>query len=177
MFFIPVGIFPIGVCVFKLLLPLAVFTTLISGCSFTPEYVEPIKPDPLQLKIYESVKAIQAKSVQLHAIESARHFELNGNNPQEHDLSLIPGLENIVSLGAPWHGPLDKFLIQLSAAAGMNAPRFLTVKPSGGVIVSVDTEYRRVIDMLSDASTQAASKASISIKMKERLFEVKYIGL
>ncbi len=151
--------------------------TALSGCSTTGTSAVPQKPDPIELKILEAAKDIQKKTNQIYAVEAARQFEISGANDNSFDLSLLPGLQQVVSLGSPWDGPLDKFLIKLSAAAALNAPRFLDIKPSGGVVVSVDTDYRRVIDMLEDATTQAGSKVKVTIKVKERLLEVQYLGL
>ena len=151
--------------------------SVLGGCSTTTINANPEKPDPIELKILDAARSIQKKTNQIYAVEAARQFEINGNTPDEFDLSLLPGLQQVVSLGSPWDGPLDKLLIKLSAAAGLNPPRFLDIKPSGGVAVSVDTNYRRVFDMLEDATTQAGSKVKITIKVKERLIEVKYLGL
>ena len=150
---------------------------VLTGCSSTATNINPETPDPIELKILDAARTIQKKTNQIYAVEAARHYELTGKGVENFDLSLLPGLEQVMSLGVDWNGPLDKFIVKLSAAAGLNPPRFLHLKPSGGVVVSVDTDYRRLVDMLQDASSQAGSKAKITIKVKERLLEVKYLGL
>lgn len=147
------------------------------GCANSPdETLQPQDVDPLLQRIHESVKVIQSRSRDLHAIESARYRELTGKNLEEHDLSLAPGLLKVVSLGANWNGPLDKLITQLSVMANLNPPRFLRIQPAGGILVSVDTDYRRISDMMADVSAQAGTRAKITLKMRERLFEVEYLS-
>jgi len=148
-------------------------TLLVSACSTTP--LELNSPDPASVRLAQVAESIQKHDNDLADIEMARYIETNGRSPRAIDVSNWPALEKVVSLGAAWHGPIDKLVDKLSVLAGLNAPRYLGVKRSGDVIVNVNTDYRRIIDMLHDAGTQAGSRAKVTLKMKERLVEVEYI--
>lgn len=146
---------------------------LVSACSTTP--LELNSPDPASVRLAQVAESIQKHDNDLADIEMARYIETNGSGPRAIDVSNLPALEKVVSLGAAWHGPIDQLVNKLSVLAGLNAARYLGVKPSGDVIVNVNTDYRRIIDMLHDAGTQAGSRAKVTLKMKERLVEVEYI--
>lgn len=146
---------------------------LVSACSTTP--LELNSPDPASVRLAQVAESIQKHDNDLADIEMARYIETNGSGPRAIDVSNLPALEKVVSLGAAWHGPIDQLVNKLSVLAGLNVPRYLGVKPSGDVIVNVHTDYRRIIDMLHDAGTQAGSRAKVTLKMKERLVEVEYI--
>lgn len=143
------------------------------GCSTVSLDVN--EPDPASVRLAQVAESIQGHSNDLAAIEMARYVEENGSAPRSVDISRLPSLENVVSLGAAWHGPIDKLIDKLSLLGGLNPPRYLGVKPSGDVIVNVDTDYRRIFDMLLDAGTQSGSRANVTLKIKERLIEVEYI--
>ncbi|MFA0809383.1 DotD/TraH family lipoprotein [Microbulbifer epialgicus] len=147
--------------------------SVISACSSTPLDIN--EPDPASIRLAQVAESIQKHDNDLADIEMARYLETHGAGPEEIDVSKIPSLERIESLGAAWHGPIDKLVIKLSVLAGLNPPRFLSVKPSSDVIVNVNTDYRRIIDMLHDAGTQAGSRANVTLKVKERLIEVEYL--
>ena len=146
---------------------------LVSACSTTP--LELNSPDPASVRLAQVAESIQKHDNDLADIEMARYIEANGSGPRAIDVSGLPALEKVVSLGAAWHGPIDQLVNKLSVLAGLNVPRYLGVKPLGDVIVNVNTDYRRIIDMLHDAGTQAGSRAKVTLKMKERLVEVEYI--
>jgi len=148
-------------------------SVLISACSTIPLDVH--EPDPASVRLAQVAESIQKHDNDLADIEMARYIEANGSGPKVIDVSGLPSLEKVVSLGAAWHGPIDQLINKLSVLAGLNATRYLGVKPSGDVIVNVGTDYRRIIDMLHDAGTQAGSRAKVTLKMKERLVEVEYI--
>lgn len=133
------------------------------------------EPDPAAVRLAQVAESIQQHSNDLSDIETARYIEANGKSPEALDTTLLPTMEQVVSLGAAWHGPLDTLVDKLSTLAGFNAPRYLGVKPAGEVIVNVDTDYRRIIDMLHDAGTQAGSRAKVTVKVKEKLIEVEYV--
>lgn len=147
--------------------------TLIAGCSTTPLDIN--QPDPASVRLAQVAESIQKHDNDLADIEMARYVETHGAGPRAIDVSQMPTLEKVVSLGAAWHGPIDQLVNKLSVLAGLNSPRFLGVKPSSDVIVNIDTDYRRIIDMLHDAGTQAGSRAKVTLKMKERLVEVEYL--
>lgn len=157
----------------KRLIIIAAGISLISACSTTPFDIN--EPDPAAMRIAQVAESIQKHSNDLADIEAARYVEANGHGIQYIDVSQIPSLSKVVSLGSAWQGPIDKLIDKLSVIAKLNSPRYMGVKPSGDVIVNVDTDYRPVIDMLHDAGTQAGSRAKVTLKMKERLIEVEYI--
>ena len=146
---------------------------LISACSSTPLDIN--QPDPAVVRLAQVAESIQQHDNDLADIEMTRYLEANGSGPGVIDVSYLPALDKVVSLGAAWHGPIDQLVNKLSVLAGLNEPRYLGVKPTGDVVVNVNTDYRRIIDMLHDAGTQAGSRAKVTLKMKERLVEIEYI--
>lgn len=145
---------------------------LLSACSTTS--LDMNDPDPASVRLAQVAESIQEHDNDLADIETARYIENNDGGPKGFDVSSFPTLEKVVSLGAAWHGPIDQLVTKLSVLAGLNTPRYLGVKPSGDVIVNVNTDYRRIVDMLHDAGTQAGSRAKVTLKLKERLVEVEY---
>jgi len=145
----------------------------ISGCNTVPLDIN--QPDPAAVRLAQVAESIQKHDNDLADIEAAKYVEINGRGIQPIDTSFTPTVEKVVSLGTAWHGPLDPLIDKLSVLAGLKSPRYLGVKPSSGVIVNVNTDYRRIIDMLHDAGTQAGSRAHVTLKVKERLIEVEYI--
>lgn len=157
----------------KMLILIAGGSIGLSACSSSPLRVN--EPDPAAMRLAQVAESIQAHDNDLADIEMARYVRDNGKGPDAIDVSMVPSLEKVVSLGAAWHGPIDKLVDKLSVLAGLNPPRYLGVKPSGDVIVNVNTDYRPIIDMLHDAGTQAGSRANLTLKAKERLIEVEYV--
>lgn len=146
---------------------------VLGGCSSTPLQVN--EPDPAVVRLAQVAESIQKHDRDLNDIEAARYVEVHGKSIDKVDLKYFPSLQKVESLGSAWNGPVDKLIIKLSVLGGLNPPRFVNIKPAGDVIVSVNTDYRRIIDMISDAGAQAGSRANISLKAKERLIEVEYI--
>ena len=157
----------------KRLLLIVGSTAGLAACGTNPLKVN--EPDPAAMRLAQVAESIQEHDNDLADIEMARYVRDHGTGPQALDVSMVPSLEKVVSLGVAWHGPIDKLIDKLSVLAGLNSPRYLGVKPSGDVIVNVNTDYRRIIDMLHDAGTQAGSRANVTLKAKERLIEVEYI--
>lgn len=145
----------------------------LSGCSSTPLPVN--EPDPAVVRLAQVAESIQKHNRDLNDIEAARYLEVHGKSIYKVDLKHFPSLQRVESLGAAWHGPLDKLIDKLSVLGGLNPPRYVNIKPAGDVIVNVRTDYRRILDMLSDAGVQAGSRANVTLKAKERLIEVEYI--
>jgi len=133
------------------------------------------EPDPASVRLAQVAESIQMHDNDLNDIEMARYVEVNGKGPIPIDTTYLPSVNKVVSLGAAWHGPLDKLVDKLSVLAGLNKPRYLGVKPSSDVIVNVNTDYRPIIDMLRDAGTQAGSRALVGLKVKDKLIEIEYI--
>lgn len=156
----------------------SIFVALLSavvlgGCASNPSF-DKNNPDPAMLRLAQVAEDIQRSSNQLAALEAAKYRETEGGSPQPIDVELLSGLEKVVSLGASWNGPIDKLLDKLSYLAGLNPPRYLNVKPAGDVIVNVDTDYRRIIDILQDVGAQAGQRAVITLKARERVLIVEY---
>lgn len=150
---------------------------LLSGCvSHKTVELEAVSSDPILTKLKEASEVVRDKAVQLQAVENARYKRLTGEEIQTSDISILPSLNEIINLGDNWDGPLDSLLIEVSAIANLNKPRFLRVKPAGGVIVSVDTDFRTAAQIVSQAQASAGSRARITLKVKERLFEVEYLA-
>ena len=158
----------------KKILCLCIGVILVAGCSSTKKTLYVKDTDPAILKLVEVADSIAAYDRKLSAVEAAKYYKATGKTIGNHDISMIPGLNQVESLGATWNGPLDKLLIELSVLANLNAPRFINRKPPGGIMVSLKTDYRRIIDMILDAESQTA-QANISLKMRERLLEIEYI--
>lgn len=131
-------------------------------------------PDPAAVRLAQVAESIQKHDNDLNDIEMTRYVEQYGERPVLIDTSSNPALNRVVSLGGAWHGPLDRIIMKLSELGGLDEPRFIGVKPSGDVLVNVNTNYRRIIDMLHDAGSQAGSRAKVTLKMKEKLIEVEY---
>ncbi len=146
---------------------------LFSGCASNAAF-DKSSSDPAMLRLAQVAEDIQRSSNELAAIEAAKYRATSGVRLQEIDVELLPNLEKVVSLGASWNGPMDKLLNKLSHLAGLNAPRYLNVKPSGDVIVNVNTDYRRIIDILEDVGSQSGQRAVITLKARERVLIVEY---
>lgn len=144
----------------------------LGGCASNRAF-DKNTPDPAMLRVAQVAEDIQRSSNELSAMESAKLRASNGA-AQDIDVDHLPGLEKVVSLGSSWSGPADKLLDKLSFLAGLKPPRYLNVKPAGDVIVNVDTDYRRIIDIMQDVGSQAGHRAVITLKARERLLIVEY---
>jgi len=153
------------------------FAIALHGCAtVSPGSVQELavpQQDPAYLHLTQSAGAIQDAANRLADVEQARYRDSTGGEAYRVDKDLIPDLEKHVSLGAAWHGPVDKLVDRLAAQVGYSAHE-IGVKPSGGVIVNIDTDYRSVLDILHDAGTQAGSRAKITVKAKSKVLEVEY---
>lgn len=150
------------------------FTTAlsISGCSSVGIF-DKNHPDPSMIRLAQVAEDMQRTANELSAMESAK-LRASNQRAETIDIDLLPGLEKVVSLGSSWSGPADKLIDKLSLLAGLKAPRYLNVKPAGDVIVNVNTDYRRIIDILQDVGAQAGHRAYITLKARERVLIVEY---
>lgn len=146
---------------------------VLGGCASNPSF-DKNNPDPAMLRLAQVAEDIQRSSNQLAALEAAKYRATERGKPQSIDVELLPGLEEVVSLGASWNGPINKLLDKLSYLGGLNPPRYLNVKPAGDVIVNVDTDYRRIIDILQDVGAQTGQRAVLTLKARERVLIVEY---
>lgn len=143
------------------------------GCSTTP--VDINDPDPALMRLAQVAEDIQRHDNDLADIEMARFIKEFGAPPKVNNADRIPSLQKVVSLGEKWHGPLDKLIVKISTIAGLEKPLFTGVKPSGDVIVNVNTDYRPLIDMLQDAGVQAGSRAKVVVLAKDKKIVTTYV--
>lgn len=157
----------------KSLISVLVVTLCLSGCASKRTF-DKETPDPAVLRMIQVAEGIQAGTNELAEVETAKFRASRKGKYKTRDISLLPGLEKSVSLGASWNGPIDKLLDKLSSLAGLKPPRYLNVKPAGNVIVNVNTDYRPIIDILEDIGAQTGHRAIIQLKARERLLLVEY---
>lgn len=148
-------------------------SALLAGCASTT-HMNTYEADAAITRLTEVAETIQDHHNDLSDIEAARYIEDFGRQPEDFDVSYIPGLQKLVSLGAPWHGPIEPLVTKLSKIAGLEKPLEIGVKPTGDVLIHVGTDYRRVIDILHDAGTQAGSRADVTVKVKDRRIQIEY---
>ncbi len=147
----------------------------LGGCQ-TTQLKQHQHSDPAEMLIAQAAQSIKNLNRELVDIEAANYVHTTGKKLPVIDMSYMPGLNQRVSLGAQWAGPLDKLIIRLSAMARLNKPRFIGVKPAGDVIISMGTERRPMIEFFQDAGTQAGSRAHVTLKMNERYVLVEYVS-
>jgi len=162
---------------FPALKKLSLITAVIfvSACGTTPKKAVPKPTAPAIQYLINVAESIREHDQDLAAIESARYLEAKKNKIPFINTNYLPSLNEVVSLGHTYVGPLDKLIVKLSAMAGLNPPRFIGVKPAQNIIVSINTDYRPIIDMLVNAGTEAGSRAHVTLKVRERLLEVEYV--
>lgn len=146
----------------------------IFGCSTTPKNLVVSESDPAITQLLQVVKEISEFERKLYEIESARLLETNQGKIQEFDMYFLPSLNDYHSLGDDWSGPMEPMIELVSEMAGLNPPRFLNVKPANPIIITLNTDRRKLIDILADAGNQARSRARVTLKIKERLVQIEY---
>lgn len=159
----------------SLILIFYVFT--LSGCLSTAKLQTPQQPDPVIVKLERLAEVMVQHSNRVAELQEANYKLVNGATLKEHQLHLLPYLTKTVSLGADYTGPLKPFLERLSLQAGLNRPRYLKLAPPGDIIVSANTDYRTVLDILRDVGAQTGSRAIITYKASENLLEIEYASL
>ena len=156
------------------LLKVAMFTVLVTGCTSKPDDVVVMQSDPAIMELIAVAKDIAAHEKRLYQMESARYLEAGGNKIGGFDMSFIPSLDQYHQLGDEWSGPIEPLLEKISEIANLRPVRYLNVKPSNPIIVYVNTDSRRLIDVLADAGGQARSRAKVTLKMRENLIQIEY---
>lgn len=152
---------------------LSLAAVILTGCSTTRLDIN--DPDPAVMRLAQVAEDIQRHDNDLVDIEMARYIKRFGAKPKINNADLIPSLQKVVSLGESWSGPIDKLIIKISTIAGLQPPQFNGVKPSGDVIVNVNTDYRPLIDMLQDAGVQAGSRAKVVVLAKDQRIVTTYV--
>ena len=154
------------------------FLLFISACTTTKSNLSVQEPDPALVRIQESVRAIERHSMELAKIQQAKYHKLNGGVISESGVpsNYIPGLNESVSLGPTYEGPLEGILKELSLLAGLSEPRFIGLPPTSGIIVSLSTDYKTVDHMLKDISAKTSSRVQITLKVRDRYLEVQYLS-
>ena len=147
--------------------------SILSGCSSSHE-LRKNEPDAAVVRLAQVAESIQAHSNDLADIEATRYKENRGKEFKKLSTEFVPGLHKVVSLGSSYHGPLDKIVDKLASLAGLE-PLYMNIKPAGDVMVDVDTNYRRIVDMLHDIGTQAGYRAKITVKARSKFIIVEYI--
>ncbi len=142
--------------------------SLLSGCSFN-QPLDINQPDAAAVRLAQVAESIQKHANDLADIEAAKY----GNPIKSVDTTHAPELEKIVSLGDDWRGPADKLINRLAALAGYQT-RYIGQKPAGDVIVNIDTNFRRIVDMLHDTGSQAGKRATIVVKARTKMILVEY---
>lgn len=146
----------------------------LSGCSSTPSNVMLMESDPAIQQLVIVAEDIASYERRLYQIESSRYIDAGKDKIGEFDMYYTPSLAEYYNLGDEWSGPLEPMLEKITELAGLNDIRYLNVKPANPIIIYVDTNNRKLIDILADSGNQARSMAKVTLKLKERLIQVEY---
>lgn len=146
---------------------------MTSACTSPAQYRHN-SPDPIGVRLAQSADII-AKAQNDRADVAAYKLQMKtGKVLPAIDTKFIPEVERVVSLGHDYDGPLDKLIVFLSKEAGLKSPKFIGVKPPGDVMVHVRTDYRRIVDIMHDAATQAHG-TKVVLKAKSKKVVVEYV--
>ncbi len=155
-------------------LPLLCSIAFTSGCSSSsqqnfsvgsPQIVA--SPDSVSMMLAESADRASSALQTLAAVEQARtpatQMSPIGDVPQE--------LRRTITVN--WVGPIEPIAKTLADRAGYG---FLVLgsEPSVPVVVSIDAENSRVIDVLRDAGLQLGKRGDIKVDAKSRMVEIYY---
>ena len=160
----------------KSVLAATVATLSLVGCASAPDAKKELSMnmgDPALARLAASAENIQKHWNDIAAMESANYRKENGSSPVGFNSNFVPGLERLISLGDQWTGPVEPLIREVAGLTDYKI-RILGVKPAADVLVSVDTSYRRAIDILADAGYQSGKRAAIRILAKDRMIEVEY---
>lgn len=156
---------------------------LLAGCSAAaPAKPEPLPDAPLarsqpidhvRARLAAAAENISRHANDVAALATARFQKDFGNGEVGVETRFTPNLETLISLGDSWNGPIEPLVKELAATAQYE---FLSVgtPPAGGIYVTVDTDYRRIIDMLADAGYQAGHRAMVEILARDKKVVLKY---
>ncbi len=158
-----------------LFLPLLCGLALTSGCSNidtsgafsagSPQIVA--SPDSVSIMLAESADRASSALEALAAVEQARTPATSmsplGDVPQE--------LRRTITVN--WVGPIEPIAKTLADRAGYS---FLVLgnEPSIPVVVSVDAENSRVVDVLRDVGLQLGKRGDVKVDAKSRMVEIYY---
>ena len=156
------------------LIMMGFFALVLQGCATTPQMqFRTTDNDPALARLADSARNIQSHWNEYAAIESARQKKSYINNPGDYNVVYTPKLSKMVSLGDNWTGPVEPLVRELAGLSDYTV-RVLGTNPPGDVMVNINTEYRRIIDILADAGYQSGSKATIRVLAKDKVIEVEY---
>lgn len=157
-----------------LILPLFCGLALVSGCSLgtsnsfsagSPQIVA--SPDSVSIMLAESADRASSALETLAAVELARtpttKMSPISDVPQE--------LRRTITVN--WVGPIEPIAKTLADRAGYS---FLVLgnEPSIPVVVSVDAENSRVIDVLRDIGLQLGKRGDVKVDARSRMVEIYY---
>ncbi len=157
-----------------LFLPLLCTLSLATGCSSnaqksfsvgSPQIVA--SPDSVSMMLAESADRASAALQTLAAVEQARtpatQMSPISDVPQE--------LRRTITVN--WVGPIEPIVKTLADRAGYG---FLVLgsEPSIPVVVSIDAENSRVVDLLRDAGLQLGKRGDVKVDAKSRMVEIYY---
>jgi len=158
-----------------LFLPLLCGLAFTSGCSNldtskafsagSPQIVA--SPDSVSMMLAESADRASTALETLAAVEQARtpatEMSPLGDVPQE--------LRRTITVN--WVGPIEPIAKTLADRAGYS---FLVLgnEPSIPVVVSVDAENARVVDVLRDIGLQLGKRGDVKVDAKSRMVEIYY---
>ncbi len=156
-----------------LILPLLCGLALTTGCSSTsqsfsagsPQIVA--SPDTVSAMLAESADRASHALEALAAVERARTPAVNmspiSDVPQE--------LRRTITVN--WVGPIEPIAKTLADRAGYG---FLVLgsEPSIPVVVSIDAENTRVVDVLRDVGLQLGMRGDVKVDAKARMVEIYY---
>ncbi|MBI1301409.1 MAG: DotD/TraH family lipoprotein [Alphaproteobacteria bacterium] len=161
----------------SLLFPLCLSLILVSGCSSPSSEKNPkfsggspqivASPDSVSALLAESADRASSALETLAAVESARTPSANispiGDVPAE--------LRRTITVN--WVGPIEPITKTLADRAGYG---FLELgnKPSIPVVVSIDAENMRVVDVLRDIGLQLGVRGDVKVDANTKMIEIYY---
>lgn len=141
---------------------------ILTGCASPPGSKSPtinpyvIETNDPSIPLLEIAKEIQLYQAEIASIERA-NAKVKPTDQHYRDGS-APQLERYISIEEGWTGPIGPLVKLVSSLTDVEV-LISGDKPPVDIIVSVDTRYRRAIDILRDAGNAAGSRADIEIKM------------
>jgi hypothetical protein len=146
---------------------------LLAGCESGGNFVKAknpqvaANPDKISVMLAESANRASRSLEKLAAIEQTRTPEASvapvANAPRE--------LQRGVTIN--WVGPAEKIAQKMANQAGYQF-RVLGEKPPAPVVVSLDKDNARVIDVLRDIGLQLGTRGDVKVDAQARLVELQY---
>lgn len=157
----------------KLALPLVLSLAVLSGCSSSngkfssgsPQIVA--SPDKVSAMLAESADRASLALETLAAVERAK-------TPN----STVAPIENVPTelaraMTVNWVGPIEPITKTLADRAGYGF-KVLGNKPAVDVVVSIDSENQKVVDILRDIGLQLGMRGDVKVDARNRMIEVSY---